>query len=128
MKKIVASSPHLLVKDVVVAGSYYEQKLGFTSAEYWGDPPTFAMLHRDNFIVMLNQVDRLPPNPNGREDVWDAYFWCTGVDELHEEFARSGARIYHEPVNREAYGMREMAVRDIDGYLLVFAENLAEGP
>ena len=82
------------------------------------------MPHRDNFIVMLNQVDRMPPRPNGNEEIWDAYFWCNGVDELFEEFTKSGADLFHEPTNRDLYGMRELAVRDADGYLLVFAEDL----
>ena len=124
MKQVVASSPHFLVKDVVAAGDYYQDKLGFMIPQYWGDPPTFAMPHRDNFIVMLNQVAGLAPHPNGDSEVWDAYFWCTGVDELFDEFRASGANIFNEPVDRELYGMREFAVRDYDGYLLVFAENI----
>jgi len=124
MKKIVGSSPHFLVRDIKAAGTYYQDKLGFTVPGYWGDPPTFAMPHRDNFIVMLNQVDRLTPAPNGNNDVWDAYFWCKGVDELYEEYLESGADIFHEPVNRDLYGNREIGVRDVDGYLLVFAEEL----
>ena len=125
MKKIVASSPHFLVEDVVAAGTYYKDKLGFTIPEYWGEPPTFAMPHRDNFIVMLNQVDRRSPHPNGKEEIWDAYFWCNGVDALFREFTESGANIFHEPIERELYGMREIAVRDLDGYMLVFAEDTA---
>ncbi|MDH3439730.1 MAG: hypothetical protein OEM63_03175, partial [Gammaproteobacteria bacterium] len=97
MSNIIASSPHFLVRDVMSAGKYYEEKLGFTVPEYWGDPPGFAMPHRDRFIVMLNQVDRLEPAPNGNEDIWDAYFWCTGVDDLFAEFEAAGARIEHGP-------------------------------
>ncbi len=124
MVQIQASCPHFLVRDVLAAGKYYEEKLGFTVPEYWGDPPAFAMPHRDSFIVMLNQVDRLEPRPNGNDDVWDAYFWCAGVDELHEELRNAGADIVHSPVNREAYGMRECGVRDLDGHMLVFAESI----
>ena len=124
MTKLIASSPHFLVKDVLAAGSYYQQKLGFEVPGYWGEPATFAMPHRDNFIVMLNQVDRQTPRPNGKQEIWDAYFWCAGVDELFAEFCASGANIFHDPVNRQEYGMREFGVLDHDGYLLVFAEDL----
>jgi len=124
MKKIVGSSPHFLVKDVITAGAYYEEKLGFTVPEYWGDPVGFAMPHRDGFIVMLNQVDRLQPRPNGGDDIWDAYFWCNGVDDLFAEFRGAGADIVHGPADREGYGMRELGVRDLDGYFLVFAEKI----
>jgi len=124
MSKIKGSCPHFIVADVVAASEYYRDKFGFIIPEYWGDPPAFAMVHRDNFIVMLNQVDRLSPRPNGTEEIWDAYFWCTGVDALCDEFTASGADIFHGPTNRDGYGMREIAVRDLDGYLLVFAAEM----
>ena len=124
MPRIIQSSPHFLVRDVRQAGDYYEQKLGFTIPRYWGSPPVFAMPQRDGFIVMLNQVDRLTPRPNGKQELWDAYFWCTGVDQLFAAFQASGADILHGPENRPEYGQREIAVRDLDGYMLVFAEDL----
>lgn len=124
MSRITGSAPHFLVRDVLRAGSYYEEKLGFTVPGYWGEPPVFAMPHRDHFIVMLNQVDRLTPRPAGKDQVWDAYFWCTGVDALYGEFRDAGADLVHGPEDREAYGMREIGVRDLDGYFLVFAEDI----
>ena len=51
MTKIISSSPHFLVRDVLSAGKYYEEKLGFTVPEYWGDPPGFAMSHRDRLSI-----------------------------------------------------------------------------
>lgn len=124
MATIQASAPHFLVRDVVAAGRYYEEKLGFRIPEYWGDPPRFAMPHRDAFIIMLNQVDRIPPRPCGAENIWDAYFWCRGLSDIYDEFKRSGADIVHGPEDRPSYSMREIAVRDLDGYMLVFAESL----
>ena len=100
MPKLVESSPCFLVKDVVAASSYYVDKLGFTLPRLWGEPPVFAMPHRDGYVVMLNQVDRLTPQPNGGVGVWDAYFWCTGVDELFEEVRAAGATIVYEPCNQ----------------------------
>ena len=122
MTRILASSPHFLVRDLATAGRYYEEKLGFKIAEYWGDPPVFAMPHRDGIIVMLNQVDGQEPKPNGQEGIWDAYFWCSDVEELYEEFRKTKADIMHRPEFRQRYRMREMAVRDLDGYMLVFAQ------
>lgn len=124
MTKILASSAQFLVRDVVAAGRYYEDRLGFRIPEYWGDPPRFAMPHRDGIIVMLHQVDRLEPRPNGGDNVWDAYFWCSGISQLHKEFCAAGADIVHGPTDRNEYAMRELAVRDLDGYMLVFAENI----
>ena len=35
--------------------------------------------------------------------------------------------IVHGPEDRESYGLKEIGVRDPDGYMLVFAEDLKEG-
>lgn len=123
MKQVVASCPHFVIRDVVAAGDNYQDKLGFTIPQYRGDLPTFGMPRGDNFIVMLNQVAGLPPQPNGDWEARNACFWHAGVDELFDEFRCSGADIFHEPVDRELYGMREFAVRDNDRYVLVFAED-----
>lgn len=124
MSKIIASCPHFFVKDLRAAVDHYHEVFGFTKPSLWGDPPGFAMPSRDGFIVMLNQVDDIEPRPNGLKDCWDAYFWCVGVDELFEDFRRRGATVAYEPADQELYGMREFAVRDLDGYLLAFAEDL----
>jgi catechol 2,3-dioxygenase-like lactoylglutathione lyase family enzyme len=45
----VGSAPVLLVADVVKAADYYRDKLGFTYDRFWGEPPNFVILNRDNF-------------------------------------------------------------------------------
>jgi predicted enzyme related to lactoylglutathione lyase len=82
------------------------------------------MPQRDDFIVMLHQADQQPVSPNGAHNSWDAYFWCIGVDGLHAELAANGAEIVYGPEDQEHYGMREFAIKDIDGYMLAFAEDL----
>lgn len=42
----------LLVKDVVASANYYRDKVGFTYARFWGEPPCFCILWRDNFHLM----------------------------------------------------------------------------
>ena len=127
MTKIISSCPHFLVADVASALRYYESALGFSDANPFGDPPGFAMPRRDNHIVMLNLSEGYEIRPNGNHDLWDAYFWCTDVDALFEEFRSNAATIAHEPINRPLYGMREIAVKDLDGYMLVFAQDIDGG-
>jgi uncharacterized glyoxalase superfamily protein PhnB len=43
------------------------------------------------------------------------------IDALHEELAGRGAEIMNAPVNTE-YGLREIRVRDPDGYVLAFGK------
>ncbi len=121
--KVIESAPHFFVTDIHRSVRFYVDVLGFAEPELWGDPPGFAMPHRDGFIVMLNQASADHVNPNGRRNGWDAYFWCQGVDAFYESI-RNRAEIVHGPEDRALYGMREIGVRDPDGYMLVFAEDL----
>jgi uncharacterized glyoxalase superfamily protein PhnB len=119
-----AVSPVLLVKDVVKAHAYWDQKLGFRSPRMWGDPPMFCIPQRDGMQVMLNQVeagDSFRPNADydGR---CDAYFWVNDADALFAEFTAKGADIVCEP-DDQVYGMRELQVRDLDGHLLIFGHD-----
>ncbi|MEM9529683.1 MAG: VOC family protein [Pseudomonadota bacterium] len=123
MMKVQASAPHFFVSNLMRSVRFYVDMLGFREPNIWGEPPCFAMPDHGGFVVMLNQAEGKPPAPNG-PDCWDAYFWCDAIDELHEQLVRAGARLAHGPEEREYYGMRELAVLDPDGYLLVFAEDM----
>ena len=124
--KIQASSPHFFVSDLTRSVRFYVDVLGFDEPRLWGEPPCFAMPSRDGFIVMLNQADGKTPRPNGLSDCWDAYFWCDCIDQLHETLISHDADIVHGPEVREYYGMKEIGVRDPDGYMLVFAHDMVE--
>ena len=121
--KINASCPHFFVSDIQRSVRFYVDVLGFREPRMWGDPPGFAKPDRDGFIVMLNQGDPEYVKPNGLNDCWDAYFWCDGVVEFFESI-KDRCDVVHGPEERELYGMREIGIRDPDGYMLVFAEDM----
>ncbi len=55
MPRVTGIAPFFLVADVVRAAEYYRDKLGFTIRGYFfEDPPVFAMVGRDDQIVMLS--------------------------------------------------------------------------
>lgn len=123
--RIVASAPHFFVNDLDRSIRFYVDVLGFEEPKRWGEPPVFAMVHRDEFVVMLNQADPDYVKPNGVMDCWDAYFWCEGVENFYET-VKTRADIVHGPEVRPEYGMKEIGIRDPDGYMLVFAEDVEE--
>ena len=55
---------------------------------------------------------------------WDAYFWCQELDEYFLQLKEQGTTLIHEIEERAYYGVRELAVADPDGHMIVFAENL----
>jgi len=127
MPRITGGAPFFLVADFVQAAEYYRDRLGFTIRGYFfEEPPVFAMVGRDDQIIMLSLMDagRGGSNRDHKVDALDAYFWIDDVDALHAEFQRSGADIVAPPQLR-IYGMKELEVRDLDGYVICFGQDVS---
>jgi hypothetical protein len=124
--KLIGSAPVLLVADVVKAANYYRDQLGFTYDRFWGEPPSFCMVKRDTFVVMLAQAPadaRLVPHWRVVDKMWNAYFWCDDVEALHAEFVRRGARIDYG-LGIKPYGIKEFGIQDLDGHDIAFGQHL----
>ncbi len=120
--RLTASSPVLLVRDVVAAANHYRDALGFKYDHFYGDPPGFVILMRDGLHLMLKQVAPdipLLPNRERCDEIWETYFWVSDADTLHAEFVAKGATIQYGLCN-QPYGCREFGVRDLDGYVIGF--------
>ncbi len=127
MARINGVAPFFLVADVVRAAEYYRDKLGFRIVGYFfEEPPVFAMVGRDDQIIMLSLMTggRGGSNRGYKGEALDAYLWTDDVDALHGEFRQSGADIVSAPQLR-IYGMKEFEVRDLDGYVLAFGQDMA---
>ena len=123
--KIKSSAPHFFVKDIHRSVRFYVDVLGFDEPKIWGDPACFAMPARDGCVVMLNQEKEEYVKPNGAFEGWDAYFWCDDIDGFWTAI-EDKVDVVHGPEDRDSYGMREIGIRDPDGYMLVFAHDLEE--
>src|SRR6185295_11367500 len=100
MPRITGIAPFFLVADVVRAAEYYRDKLGFTIRGYFfEEPPVFAMVGRDDQIIMLALMDagRGGSNRDHKNNALDAYLWVDDVDALHAEFQNRGADIVAAP-------------------------------
>ena len=122
--KLTASAPVLLVKDVVIAANHYRDTMGFGYDRFWGEPPSFVILHRDGMYVMLKQADdpkHVVPHWTVSDKLWNIYFWVSDVDALHAEFVRRGAKIDYELCD-QPYGCREFGTQDLDGHDIGFGQ------
>jgi len=122
-QKLNSIAPAFLVEDVVRAAQYYRDKLGFEISPYFGDPPTFAIVRRGDARIALRCAGANRGGSNRRylSDAIDAYVWVDGLDALYREFKEKGAEILLAPVLR-SYGIREIEVRDADGYVICLGE------
>ena len=112
----------LIVDDVAAALDYYRDKLGFESHAYDANPTHYGFASRGGCHVHFCHINGGRPKPNHATfppDMFDLYVYVDDVDALHEELAGRGAEIMNSPVNTE-YGLREIRVRDPDGYVLAF--------
>jgi catechol 2,3-dioxygenase-like lactoylglutathione lyase family enzyme len=106
------------VSDIPAAIDFYVGKLGFERAFTWGDPPTFAGMSLGKVQIFLAKG---APNPSAETSA--AYFFVGDADRLYQFHRANGVEIVH-PIDDRPYGLRDYAVRDLDGYYLVFGHNL----
>ena len=118
-------APHFLVADVVRAAEYYRDRLGFEIGRYFQHPPVFVIVQRDGVAIQLSRMEAGRGGSNGawKGEAFDAYVWVENVDRLHRELTGKNAAILTMPGLKE-YGMKEMDVQDVDGYVIRFGEDV----
>lgn len=126
MSQLLRSATYFPVADVGLSASHYERVLGFQRDYTAGEPAQFAIVSRDGLAIMLKVVetpDGISPNEQ-QGGTWDVFFWVRDVKALHAELRASGADIVYGPIVQQDYHMEEFAVRDRDGYVLGFGQEL----
>lgn len=119
--------PLLQVFDMPVAFRFYSEVLEFEVVEKSGPGDDFdwVWLHREGAHLMLNtqyESDQRPARTDpiraeGHRDT-GLFFNCPDVDAAYQHLLTHGLAV-EPPVNRN-YGMRQVYVKDPDGYMLCF--------
>ena len=107
----------VFVSDLAAAIDFYTQKLGFTLAFTWGEPPRFAGVNLDRTQMFLDE--RPSPNPNG----CCLFFNVWNLDDLYDFHRANGVDVV-ESIGDRPWQMRDYTVRDLHGYYLVFGQHL----
>ncbi len=130
----VAAVPQFTVPDLVRTAEYYRDVLGFQIAGYWdgerpslaaGTPPVFLIVRRDQVQIFFNRADQPDVRTSRAEGGYDAHVAVIGIDALAEELRTRGADILDGPEDR-IYGQRELVVRDCNGLILAFGEDMSK--
>ncbi len=125
---ILSGASVFLVADLQRSADYYRDALGFRYDRFWGEPPCFCMVWRNQQCIMLSQVEnssRIRPVSSVNPSVWDAYFWVRDVEAFFTELRDRGARFKYEPLVKP-YGVKEFAIVDPDEYVIAFGQELEE--
>jgi catechol 2,3-dioxygenase-like lactoylglutathione lyase family enzyme len=119
-------APYFLVGDVLATAEFYRDVLGFTFDGFFGEPPSFTIVKRDDVRIMFRQPRPAKPaiarpNRSVMDETFDAYIYVSDIDKLATELRAKKADIVEGPANR-IYRMRELLVRDCNGYVLAFGQ------
>ena len=126
MAELTGLAPVLLVPDVEAALEHYRELLGFDVEPYLdGGEAIYGYATRDGCNLHLARCEEgARPNDRVSPMMFDVYLWADDVEALHDEFVARGADVLHPPVDRP-YGLREIRVRDLNGYVLGIGAPLA---
>ena len=122
--RLTGSAPVLFVRDVHAAAEDYRDAMGFSFGKIWGEPPSFAILRRDDMYVMIKQIEDhnyIVPRSTASPGLWDMYFWVDDIDALYKEFVQRGAKIDYGLCD-QPYGCREFGTQDTDGHHIGFGQ------
>jgi catechol 2,3-dioxygenase-like lactoylglutathione lyase family enzyme len=123
--KLLTTTPSFIVADLKASLDFYCGKLGFGEPGVWGEPPCFAMIHRDGFEMMLSLAEeKARPRPNGPDGMWDMYIRVGDLDAEIAALKAAGAEIASGPETKEYYGMREIELLDPDGHRICFGQDV----
>ena len=96
---------------------FFTVKLGFDIDTTLGDKPQFAMLKKDDQVVMLACKPIIPWPHKG----WAMYIWVDDIDSLYAELQQRNAPIKAAPVLKD-YGCMEFKVATPDRREIVFGQ------
>lgn len=106
--KLRSASPCFLVDDVFSSAEYYRDVLGFGFDNFYGEPPGFVIVYRDDARVMMKQSPAAAqpsarPNAMASVGTADLFINVDDINVLHEELKARGADILTGPVHRPIY-------------------------
>ena len=121
---ISATAAQLFVSDIKTSCDFFAQKLGFSIAFIYGEPPFYAQVKRDRGLLNLRCLDYsiVDPQLRDRESLLSADMGVETLQEIEElflEFQAAGVTFF-QTLRKEAWGAMTFIVKDPDGNLLLF--------
>jgi glyoxylase I family protein len=125
--KLEGGAPLIAVFDMPTALAFYRDVLGFNvvNQSSSGDDVGWCMLRRDDVELMLNtaydtgeRLDAPDPARIAAHEDTTFYFGCRDVEGAFEYLRSKGIDL--SPPNVAWYGMKQLYLKDPDGYLICF--------
>jgi catechol 2,3-dioxygenase-like lactoylglutathione lyase family enzyme len=119
-----STEAQLFVADIKASCDFYTDKLGFTVAFVYGDPPYYGQVTRDHARLNLRMVcEPVFTDVREREHLLSASLTVATADEIKQLFLsyQAAGVPFHQTLKKEPWGARTFVVMDPDGNLILFA-------
>jgi catechol 2,3-dioxygenase-like lactoylglutathione lyase family enzyme len=120
MSTITSGTFVLAVRDLLVARTFYVEKLGFVedmAVEGW------SFLKHGACEIRLGQCPDAVPMSACGDHAWFAYLHVSDAAGLYAEYISRGVPIWHQ-LEDKPWGFREFGVSTPDGHRIVFGQDL----
>jgi len=121
---LTSTEAQLFVGDIKASCDFYTDKLGFTVAFIYGDPPYYGQVSRDHARLNLRMVcEPVFTDVREREHLLSASLTVATADEIKQLFLsyQAAGVPFHQRLKKEPWGARTFVVVDPDGNLILFA-------
>jgi len=120
-----STEAQLFVADIKASCDFYADKLGFTIAFVYGDPPFYGQVTCDQAKLNLRVVGEpvFVGDIREREHLLSASLTLATAEEIKQLFLSyqaAGVR-FSQPLKKEPWGARTFIILDPDGNLILFA-------
>jgi uncharacterized glyoxalase superfamily protein PhnB len=120
-----STEAQLFVADIKASCDFYTDKLGFTVAFVYGEPPYYGQVTRDHARLNLRVVGEpvFAGDIREREHLLSASLNVATTDQIKQLFLSYQATgvPFHQTLKKEPWGARTFIVSDPDGNLILFA-------
>lgn len=120
-----STEAQLFVAGIKASCEFYVDKLGFTVAFVYGDPPFYGQVTRDRAWLNLRAVGEpvFAGDIREREGLLSATLTVATADEIKQLFLsyQAAGVQFRQPLKKEPWGARTFVVADPDGNLILFA-------
>lgn len=123
--KLKHLTPMLETNNLSETIKFYTETLGFSCNGLYPDKenPCWAMLNKDAVEIMFSLRNSHSPTEKPTM-TGSLYIYPDNVDEVWELLKDKVTIDY--PIENFEYGMREFAIRDCNGYLIQFGQDIAQ--
>lgn len=128
-KKFIRTNPHLPVKNLQQTLDYYRDNLGFYEEWTWTNDEGKVIdggIRRDDMRLLFAEDPEFVNVINSyKKNRLPLMWFVDNVDEIFSEFQKRKIE-FADTLKTHAYGLKEFAFVDINGYYIRVAEGAAE--